>query len=942
MPIKTIENLSSERIITKQTRFVDKTGTELVIVAKRKMPFGNWICHQSIESHIDSKTGYLLKDKGSRTIPRALASEAEIDYQGILKRLSNNGFVETSTSAKPDRISEDNWEISSNLPRHLSVFCKNSFAELEEKGIGVKTSQSNPASSWYSGDLPDPKSLTGYVGSSSVDASQLSGFNGVQDAIQLVNQFDSSLLRDVAFIFNTSGGAYGVYVPWLDEQIKNEEVKSYLKSKGFEIDDTNPNFFTTKSNSQNVSEEEIKREINNVQSQVHMQGGNTFGINMSKIMAAAQANANEAGMTSPEDLYDIAVLHLGGTMVHEAVHAKGSTSEGPSEQAEMAFTQWALEIINKKRFQKAQSEGNPDYAPLVSDPNNRRSWYDKEISKKIEKTAQYGAQFSLQNPTDGIAPWAGILWDSGTGALEDMLNRRRQGPQTGSGSLEKRLRNQDRFLPDLNPSEITEMLLERDHDEFSSYNSIEGLLEERRPKPLAIMLGSSKNGLKKQANDNYNSSFGWMNNLDLPMSERMIQDEESDDFLNFDWKAIRKQPRYNPQYDALGMYYKWNEPRMNSPELFDRMVAERPSSSPALRFASDKNSDEELSEIVDVFFRTLELTSAGEIAGTRFLCGWNFLPIMDKFFSGKDVSIYLLPSLGEYKGEKIYPVWVTRKSIPERAVSVAEAYASGQTDEPKASDIFENITGLSRQRKKIIDEVLAVATELAAKMGMDDLFLLGAFPRAFVSKESWANVFDLDFSSSSPRECVKFGSLLAQKVGGEDLKILRSSSTLTWMYKGLKCDFRGKWVPKGTVELMTEVGIPMAPVNIDVYSRDFTINMFAYKISDGNVYDVSGQSAKDMQRGVIRTYFNPKEVLKRSPITILRAIKYSCRFRFKIAEDLKEAMLENINNLIKECDQGRLSLALREIIREGAQKADEMLSEYGLQGLYEIEKSFEE
>lgn len=940
MPIKTVENLASEKILSKQSRFINSDGSDFVLVAKRKVPFGSWICHQAVEIHLDPKTGFISPKGYFKETPRALSSEAELDYQKILSKLSASGFKSVENSSVPSDICEANWDFDSNIPKRLSNFCKNAFAELN------KESQANPASSWYSGDLPDPKSLVGYVGSSSLDASQIQGsFNGVNDAIQLVNQFDSSLLRSVAFIFNTAGGAYGVYVPWLDEQIKNEEVKAVLKSRGFDIEDSNREFFTAYSKNPNIGENEIAKEISNIKSQVHMQGGNTFGINMSKILSAAASDARESGLTDPKDIYDITVLHLGATMVHEAVHAKGSTSEGPSEQAEANFTQWALSIINENRFKRQQAkDGAENFSPLVSNPSSRRSWYDSELSKRIERKAQYGAQFSLSNPTDGIAPWAGILWGADFGSIEEKLYARRRG--TLSGSLEKRLRQQSWGVSKINPSEITEMLLEKDHDEFSAYKSIEDLLEDRRPKPLAIMVDKVANSktLIKMADESYNSTFGWMNNLDLPMAERIITEEHTDDFLNFDWKAMRRQPRYNPEYDRFGVYYRWNEPRMNSPELFDRMIADRPgSTSAALRFASEYTNDSETKEVVDVLFSTLELTMSGDIGGTRFLCGNRILEVIDRFFKDKKgVLVYAFSPLGEYQGEEIIPVWVVRESIPEKAVIVAEGYISGKTDEPKAGDIFEHITGLSKQRKKVIDSVLLEATKLASQIGLEDLFIVGAFPRAFISEESWANVFDLDFVSSSPQDCIKLGSLLAKRMGVEKTELIRQTSTITWYYKGLKCDFRGNYTPQGTLELMKEVGIQASPVNLEVYSKDFTINMFGYKISNGIVYDISGQSAKDVQTGVIRTYFNPEKVVKMSPIVILRAIKYACRYNFEIEKELKSAMMNNSSLLLIKCEKSRLSLALREIIREGAKKADRMISEYGLQGLCQIEEMFED
>jgi hypothetical protein len=940
------------QVIARQSRLIDPDNNELVIVARRRFPFEEWICHQAISLKLDLTTGY-VKDRGYSRMPvRALASEADSDYRKLLSKFSSYGYKSASVTGilRPLNLCSANWDTEVDLPVGMSCFCRNAIeAGLKIKSQATKEAQAaNPVSSWYSGAIPDPQSLAGYVGTPSVDASQISSFNGVQEAIQLVNQFDSSLLKSVAFIFNTSGGAYGVYVPWIDEQIKNAEVKEWLKREGFEVDDKDANFFTAYSKDPKIKDTDIKQEIERLRAQARMQGGNTFGINMAKIMAAAQADANESGMNGQDDLRDITILHLGATMVHEAVHAKGSQSEGPSEQAEMAFTQWALPILNKKRFARMQNSGEQaEFAPLVVNPGVRRSagWYNEEVSKKIERTAQFGAQFSLSNPTTtSLAPWAGLLWSSGVDAIESMLQMRREGPKPGK-PYEKRLREQSRTTPKVDTSEVAAMLLEKDHDGMSGYLSIEDMLEERRPKPLAIMIdkAATSAGMTKTAfsDESYNSTFGWMNNLDLPMSERMIEDEQSSDFLNFDWEGMKKLPRYNPEYERSGVYYTWVEPRQNAPELWDRMISERSAVSPAARFAQEDVKDIEIAKILDVLETAKDLTLEGKIAGTRFLCGEGILPWMDKFYSSSSgIAIYKFPVISESNGDKISPIWLVRDVIPEKAVAVAEAFASGHTDEPKASDVFEHITGLSKQRKQVIDFILQEATKVASELGMKEAFVVGAFPRAIMSEESWVNVSDLDFVCAFPKDCLKYGSILAERLKASP-KMMRRTSTLTWKYKGVECNFRGKWTPQAAAELMAEQGIEQTPVNLEVYSRDFTVNMFAYKIFDGNVYDITGQGAKDMQAGRIRTYFNADQVVQANSISILKAIKFACKYRFEIADDLKKAMLSNTNLLFKQYDQSRLSSALREIMKEGLDKARLVIAEYGLESLFDIENQEE-
>jgi hypothetical protein len=51
-------------------------------------------------------------------------------------------------------------------------------------------------------------------------------FSRANDAIQLVNRYNSSLLSNVSFIFNfAKSGAYGVYLSALDRAIKTKVLQ---------------------------------------------------------------------------------------------------------------------------------------------------------------------------------------------------------------------------------------------------------------------------------------------------------------------------------------------------------------------------------------------------------------------------------------------------------------------------------------------------------------------------------------------------------------------------------------------------------------------------------------------------------------------------------------------------------------------------------------------
>ena len=331
---------------------------------------------------------------GYRSLPpQDSVKDANADFSRIARELAGIGFVETADA--PEWANGENWDFELGLPMELAQKMKDRFergAEQHAKdddlnpfeddadaifddagaAVGVEK-RGQDTSQYYSGPLPDASQLDQYVGTSSLDASQIKAiFGGVDEALSLVNQFDASLLLNVAFIYNvTGGGAYGVYMSALDEKIKNEELKKLLKMAGYAIQDApDGSFYATH---KVKTSEEIDREIAAYRDKIGQSGVTTFGIDMNKVIGAARMDCQEGNITDPQDQYLLGVLHLGATMAHEAIHSKGSQSEQPSEGAESKFMAWALPIINGRRQERFRSQGKEqEYSPLVIDPSKRR------------------------------------------------------------------------------------------------------------------------------------------------------------------------------------------------------------------------------------------------------------------------------------------------------------------------------------------------------------------------------------------------------------------------------------------------------------------------------------------------------------------------------------------------------------------------------------------
>lgn len=835
-----------------------------------------------------------------------------------------------------------------------------------------KTAQTNQ---WYSGNIPDPSSLKQYVGTGSVDSSQISSvFNGSSEAISLVNQFDSSLLRNVAFIFNTSGGAFGVYVPALDAKIKDEEAQSMMESKGYKIQ-KNPNGgFTAYPQTPDIQQDKVKSDMDQVYSGLKMQGGNTFGINMQKVMQAAQQDCRESNLTDPDDIKMLTVLHLGGTMVHEAVHAKGSTSEGPSEQSEMKFMEWAMNKLNEQRKQKwdQKNKGQP-YLPLIIDSTHTRSaeimgWYRKAMhtSSTMEKTSQYGAQFSaikLELDPTGRGSWPSFGGGHQTGPTESMLDMARHNdPFDQKMPVEKKMRILQKMKIDNRPdvSMHTEDLIDKDRGEFNGYKSIETMIEDTRSKPLMLPVNASSSQITKIASlfSGSNSMFGWQNNLDLPMAERMYQDDD----YNYNWggegskykgsadnasPSVAGQSRYNPEYDDNGFFQKIIDFQQSEPDEWTDLIKDKPnlSTSPwmyaAASVATDDHSQVEDSrqEVVNALRNAWTLITTGMIRATRFIASDDLLEPIQEFYLIHDgnVTCKILSSIGSRGNDKIFPVWVFSTNASEKEVLEAEEFASGKDKSEKAKKTFDLLCGDSAMRKAAIGRMIDLAAITCHKYGVDDMYLVGGYPRSILMGEDSSEIRDLDFSASWPEQAIKVGGLMAEAIGVKDVGWYHRTMTMTWEWLGVKCDFRGDHVPVEIRDMLRIKGIKTTPINLDVYNRDFTMNMLVYSFKDNKVYDVCGSSKKDIDNKVVRTFFDPVVIVRRNPLVILRAIKFAVRYGFKIDDALTRSIKEYSHLLFGSLvSPDRLLAGVEDIISEGKEEAEKIIREFGIIRLIEM------
>lgn len=875
-----------------------------------------------------------------------------------IERAKNNSYIERGTIGYlPDGINSDNWDFNLNKWKDSKeVQIEEDIERLMSNNKQYRTAQDFQG--YFTGNVPEY--AIGFLGSSAVEASQIeSSFGRAHDAINLVNRFDSSLLYNISFVFNfAKSGAYGVYLSALDKAIKTKALQKKLEQQGYEVKSTNAGLTAYPKGGMKKSPEEIQKDIDNIYSELESKGGTAMGINVNSILSAAKMDASEIGSPDPDLWQWIAVLHLGGTIVHEAIHAKGHMDEGPSEQAEQSFISWALPIINEEYSRNLKSQGKEDqFVPLGISNRKRHAsglgWYKtaQQLSYYIPGSFMdraTGSDLSGRFPNgvktdEGLAPWSMIAQQDQSIPIEKRLGRQNMSPiprdlNQEHDIIEEQLRKYTREDQKLDPKATTEELLSAGHDEDRGYMTMEALLDEKRTKPLMVPLQ------KKVASQNIIKTatlFGWMNNLSISdgntipgLGDRVMAWDDRDEDFSQEESWIKQQPRYNPSYDFKGFYYRWIEPRFK-PQLFDDMTRDYSNTHPAKRFASSVEIEPETSRILFILSTAKSKIVKKEIVSTRFVVTEDIMPVIDRLFPDSSFKISVFGFDQVNSEEEIYAVWISSPDVSEESIERAEKHIQHKSMDKDIEKIMDELLCISKQKERATKEILDTVRDICKEYDIRNIYLIGAYPRDVVMHTPLYLIENMDFGGGWGNQNIQLGSLVAERMGIQNVNIQNMS--LSFVYNDISVSFGSPCSPTTIKEALEKMNIELTPLNVDVYNRDFTINMLIIDVLQDKVIDVSKNSEKDMCLKVIRTFFDPLTICKQNPMVILRALKFKIRYGFEIDTDLQKAMIQCVPMIFDgRYSSEKLIVARENIKKEGNKEAEILFSEFGLERIKEL------
>ena len=91
--------------------------------------------------------------------------------------------------------------------------------------------------------------------------------------------------------------------------------------------------------------------------------------------------------------------------------------------------------------------------------------------------------------------------------------------------------------------------------------------------------------------------------------------------------------------------------------------------------------------------------------------------------------------------------------------------------------------------------------------------------------------------------------------------------------------------------------VAFSDLKSDVERRDATINSLLKKLSTGEILDLTGKGIEDIKNGVVRTPIDPDKTFEDDPLRILRIIRMSAKYDWKIPMNVLRSIKKNAPKL---------------------------------------------
>ena len=191
-------------------------------------------------------------------------------------------------------------------------------------------------------------------------------------------------------------------------------------------------------------------------------------------------------------------------------------------------------------------------------------------------------------------------------------------------------------------------------------------------------------------------------------------------------------------------------------------------------------------------------------------------------------------------------------------------------------------------------EKIKIINDIAEENFIDKMFFVGGVPRDYAMGLKEIRTDDIDVTTNTP-DCPRLGVLSADYFNAP-FKMFDDGHVKV-SFNNFSIDFSQNFISDDVVNYLKKNKKTINDQKmLEVYSRDFTINTLHQDPFSKEIFDFLNFGLKDIDEKIIDTPVAPEITLSDDPRRIFRAIYFSCKYNFKIHNDIKKFVIDN--NLI--------------------------------------------
>lgn len=172
-----------------------------------------------------------------------------------------------------------------------------------------------------------------------------------------------------------------------------------------------------------------------------------------------------------------------------------------------------------------------------------------------------------------------------------------------------------------------------------------------------------------------------------------------------------------------------------------------------------------------------------------------------------------------------------------------------------------------------LKDLLFLVQDVAKKNNISTPYVVGGLPRDVLLKKI-DKIKDIDITCGDATSLVLGQKVVLELEGSTVTTFSDGHSQLS--YKGFSVDFSNNFVlPNIQNEIIKfDINNP-TPMQLEIYSRDFTINTLLMPLDFTTIIDTTGNGIKDLNKKIVDTCLDPDITLKNDPKRIIRVV-YLC------------------------------------------------------------------